>query len=349
MRKYSYCKESLQVTTEQFAAGANDSNVRRISHQSRHNQLFFSHTLFSLASELFVIFLFFQSLDTETMGKRKIGEFTYYSCDYTGLPMRSSNCYIPSYSKAGKFVKQGSYCCWEAVIAATENDANVKELVDEIVGCSIAAAPSQSALAWLSDTGAISTIGEFLAACDDPNKPVNVIEITVDGRCTEAVLARRVYLGFAHRFTTVRKKGKEKAYEVCYNGVGAPNAVATQYFKQELSGTVYIALKSKELAIQDRSRYLPIDIESFKSMFQTQRKRKIEALDVVQYEEAKVEMKNELMQFESASSASTKTPGDLAKASAMPSATGQEIANLVRMKEAELVPPPLCRQKSVRH
>ena len=92
-------------------------------------------------------------------------------------------------------------------------------------------------------TGAIANIDEFLAACDDPNKPVHVIEIAVDGRLTEAVIARRAYTGFMHRFTTMRKKGKEKAYEVCFNGVGAPNTVATQYFKQELSGNVYVALR----------------------------------------------------------------------------------------------------------
>ncbi len=283
------------------------------------------------------------------MGKRKIGDYVYYQCDYTGMPMRTSNCYIPSYSKAGKLVKQGSYCCWEAVIAAANGDSNVQELVDGIVGCTVAPAPAQTTLSWLSELGGIMNIDEFLAACDDPNKPVNVIEIAVDGRLTEAVIARRAYLGFAHRFTTLRKKGKEKAYEVCFNGVGAPNTVATQYFKQELSGTVYIALKSKELAIQERARYLPLDIESFKSMFQTSRKRKVEAYDETQYENVKSEMNRELMQVELAASCSTKTPMDLAKAATMPSATGAEIANLVRMQDASaLLPPMLCRQKSVR-
>ena len=278
------------------------------------------------------------------MGKRKINDIVYYQCDYTGMPMRTSNCYIPSYSKAGKLVKQGSYCCWEAVIAATNGDPNVQSLVDEIVGCAIAPAPEQQSLAWLSETGSISSIDEFLAACDDPNKPVHVIEIAVDGRLTEAVIARRAYLGFAHRFTTMRKKGKEKAYEVCFNAVGSPNTLATQYFRQELSGTVYVALKSKELAIKERSRYLPLNIESFTSMF-ANRKRKVDALDKSTYDNMKTEMTKELMQVEQRAAQDSMRPEDLAKAASMPPASGAEIASLLRMG-GEL-PPPLRRQPTV--
>jgi len=282
------------------------------------------------------------------MGKRKIKDIVYYQCDYTGMPMRSSNCYIPSYSVAGKLLKHGSYCCWEAVIAASNGDKNVQALVDEIVGCAVAKAPDQCTLSWLSETGAIASIDEFLDACDDPNKPVHVIEISVDGRLTEAVIARRAYAGFTHRFTTMRKKGKEKAYEVCFNGVGAPNTVATQYFKQELSGNVYVALKSKELAIKERSRYLPLDIESFKTMF-TSRKRKIEALDTSDYENLKNEMNNELKRVEAQASHATQRPTDLAKAALMPPALGSEIAALIRMQmdDPSLVPPPLRRQMAV--
>lgn len=280
------------------------------------------------------------------MGKRKMNEIVYYQCDYTGMPMRTSNCYMPSYSVTGKLLKHGSYCCWEAVIAASGGDTNVQALVDEIVGCAVAKAPDQCTLSWLSETGAITSIDEFLAACDDPNKPVRVIEIAVDGRLTEAVIARCAYLSFTHRFTTMRKKGKEKAYEICFNGVGAPNTLATQYFKQELSGNVYVALKSKELAIKERSRYLPLDIESFKTMF-TSRKRKVDALDKSDYESVKTEMKNELMRVEAQAAQASEKPTDLAKAALIPPASGAEIASLLRMQEEGLLPPPLHRQRAV--
>jgi hypothetical protein len=265
------------------------------------------------------------------MGKRKINDIVYYQCDYTGMPMRTSNCYIPSLSATGKLLKHGSYCCWEAVIAASGGDTNVQKLVDEIVGCAVAKAPDQCTLSWLSETGAIANIDEFLAACDDPNKPVHVIEIAVDGRLTEAVIARRAYMSFTHRF----------------NGVGAPNTVATQYFKQELSGTVYVALKSKELAIKERSRYLPLDIESFKAMFSS-RKRKVDALDKSDYESVKTEMNNELMRVEAQAAQATQKPTDLAKAAQMPPASGLEMAALARMMEdPPSVPPPLRRQLAV--
>jgi hypothetical protein len=282
------------------------------------------------------------------MGKRKIGDYEYWQCDYTGFPMKNSNCYMPSYSKNGKLVKQGSYCCWEAVIAASNGDTNVQEYVNEIVGCTVAPAPNQSSLAWLNDSGPLMSIDEFLAACDDPNKPISVLEISVDGRLTEAVMNRRAFLGFSHRFTTLRKKVKDKAYEVAFNGVGLPNATATQFFKQELSGNVYVALKSRELAIQDRARYLPVDIESFTANFQTNRKRKVEVFDEDEFAKVKKQMTKELMVVENASSAETMTPMDLAKASVMPSASGREIANLVRMQsDAEVLPPRLVRQNAV--
>jgi hypothetical protein len=52
------------------------------------------------------------------MGKRKIHGVTYYQCDYTGLPMRNSYCYVPTWKEDGRMTKQGSYCCWEAVLAS---------------------------------------------------------------------------------------------------------------------------------------------------------------------------------------------------------------------------------------
>ena len=39
------------------------------------------------------------------MGKRKMNDLVYYQCDYTGMPMRTSNCCMPSYSVAGKLLK----------------------------------------------------------------------------------------------------------------------------------------------------------------------------------------------------------------------------------------------------
>jgi hypothetical protein len=42
------------------------------------------------------------------MGKRKLHGITYYQCDWSGLPMRATNCYMPTWS-GHKLVKHGSY------------------------------------------------------------------------------------------------------------------------------------------------------------------------------------------------------------------------------------------------
>ena len=54
---------------------------------------------------------------------------------------------------------------------------------------------------------------------------------------------------------------------MCFLGEGPPNATATQYFKQALHGPVYVALRSSELAIQERTRYLDLNLEIFSSVF----------------------------------------------------------------------------------
>ena len=50
------------------------------------------------------------------MGKRKMHGLSYYQCDWTGFPMRNSNCYLPDY-RDGVLQKRGHYCNWEAVQA----------------------------------------------------------------------------------------------------------------------------------------------------------------------------------------------------------------------------------------
>jgi hypothetical protein len=281
------------------------------------------------------------------MGKRKIHGVTYYQCDYTGLPMRNSYCYVPSWKEDGRMTKQGSYCCWEAVLAATAaspHAAEIKKYVEELVGCELSQAPPTTELAWLNETGRITTIDSFLCACEIPFKPVHVVEIDVDGRLTHAVLARRAWNGFAHRFTTTRKKGKEKTFEVCFLGEGPANPTATQYFKQALFGPIYVALKSNELAIQERTRYLDLNLDLFSSVF-LPRKRKEPGLEKKEYESVKEEMQQELMQVEAAASAAALPPSQLAKAAVMPCASGAEIALLY---PPPLVPPLPGRQLAVR-
>jgi hypothetical protein len=53
------------------------------------------------------------------MGKRKMHGYTFYQCDWTGYPMRATNCYMPVWTN-DKMTKRGSYCNWESVLAHAE-------------------------------------------------------------------------------------------------------------------------------------------------------------------------------------------------------------------------------------
>ena len=57
--------------------------------------------------------------------------YTFYQCDWTGYPMRATNCYMPVWTN-DKMVKRGSYCNWESVLAHSQflhdnNDASAAQ------------------------------------------------------------------------------------------------------------------------------------------------------------------------------------------------------------------------------
>jgi len=54
------------------------------------------------------------------MGKRKMHGYTFYQCDWTGFPMRATNCYMPVWTN-DKMLKRGSYCNWESVLAHAQH------------------------------------------------------------------------------------------------------------------------------------------------------------------------------------------------------------------------------------
>jgi hypothetical protein len=63
------------------------------------------------------------------MGKRKLNDRTFYVCDWTGLPMRDVNCFIPLQIN-NKIQRKGMFCCWEAALAyAAEKYADAVEQV----------------------------------------------------------------------------------------------------------------------------------------------------------------------------------------------------------------------------
>ena len=64
------------------------------------------------------------------MGKRKLHNLSYYQCDWTGFPMRKSNCYMPDF-RDGHLFKRGHYCNWEAVVAHARHMYEVDKSLED--------------------------------------------------------------------------------------------------------------------------------------------------------------------------------------------------------------------------
>ena len=87
------------------------------------------------------------------MGKRKMHGYTFYQCDWTGYPMRATNCYLPVWVNE-KMSKRGSYCNWESVLAhayhlySNDKDGdgesqlmNVKKYIHDLTGMELPEEP----------------------------------------------------------------------------------------------------------------------------------------------------------------------------------------------------------------
>lgn len=310
------------------------------------------------------------------MGKRKMHAQTYFQCDWTGLPMRQTNCYMPDWNETGKLVKYGSYTCWEAVVAhAVElNDPNlvttqsgklqkVREYINSLVGCNVKPAPHWSKLAWFNrdDTsgGTYESPKEFLTACCDEEAPVVAVRMMSDGTTHEVMCSKDdVVSKFAahltkpfnlqgpiwtpQSFQTVRKKtqSKERDLTVFYwpfkNGLPF-NQTASNLFKMQIYGDILMVQQTKEPCFLPRERYINYFNSTFLEQFPTKSKRKESTLTTTDYAIAKEQMVSELQHVEQLASACASEPGELAKASVCPPPSGKELADLLR---AQGVPPP---------
>lgn len=189
------------------------------------------------------------------MGKRKLHGQTYFQCDWTGLPMRQTNCYMPDWTDTNKLLKHGSYACWEAVVAHAEEQLldmtkdgsdlparaaklkRIQEHIDDLVGQSVKAAPHWSKFAWFakSEHDTIQSPKQFLDACCKQEAPVVAVRLPADGSahevhcdaaCVEARFAKHLTKPYnvsgppPHEpqcFQTVRKKAnKERDLTVFY-------------------------------------------------------------------------------------------------------------------------------------
>ena len=308
------------------------------------------------------------------MGKRKIHGQTYYQCDWTGLPMRQTNCYLPTWNAEGKLTKHGSYTCWESVVSHAHQmhvadeitDFQVQKIlayIDGVVGCKVYHAPHWDELAWFTEGGRYISPSAFMRACDDEvaRTPLTAVHIAADGStkevtCTAAEakdkfvahltvpITEHIEGSAPQGFQTARKKSaKDRELTVFYwplkNGLPF-NQTASNIFKMHIYGDVLLVQHAKETCFMPRERLVNYTMTNFAEQFNSnKRKLKDTAVD---YATAKAQMETELRQVEAQASAGASLPCELAKGSVLEHPTGKELAQLMKARGYS---PPRKRPK----
>jgi len=290
-------------------------------------------------------------------------EATYFHCDWTGQPMRASNCYMPVWSSDGsrtKVAKHGSYCNWESVVAHAaelyetsqpELYERIYEYVAELTGTKVVRAPHWSRLAWFAkdDQDTLPTIRAFQALCES-DLPISIIVIEPDGKTIEQTVSQKeAQANFAQAiglhaseiatFVTTRKKVKDQ--EICvFHSMpthGLPeNPTATAMLKINMRGRVVLAMRTKELCFVERLRYKTFTLEQLSTIFGSKKRTResMQSMTADDYAAQRVHMESTLTAVEQYAAASASAPSQLAMGAILPVATGKEIAHLARLVEA---------------
>jgi hypothetical protein len=303
------------------------------------------------------------------MGKRKIHDtITYYTCDWTALPMSETNCYMPSWkvdaaNSVSKLVKHGSYLNWECVVAhaiyLNKDVERVRAHIDALVGAVVEPAPPLSRFDWLGGkvdfvVGCIRSHTELHAECTRPTSSIMAVRILASDASVVEVLCNQEAVDakfepFLTRPYTIpeqcdgpqklmplkKSPSREHQLAVYYwpfkNGLPL-NATASNLFKMQIYGDVLITKQTKEPSHLPRERFVNYSIADYFGQFTApKRAKKVDqqAISAAAYTALKQEMQGDLNAVEHASSSLATKPGELAKASTLPVPSGRELADLV--------------------
>lgn len=305
------------------------------------------------------------------MGKRKLHMTTFYQCEWTGFPMKSPHCYMPTWSPNGKTIKKGSYCNWEAVVAhaswllenhvqgtpglTPEEHMRVLEHIEFITGTNPNPAPHYNDLQHTK--GSLDAIG-YHKACVKMAGPVTAVKITPTGETFETILTPDDQGSFdfqlyMHRpyicstplqtFHSMRKKGASKGTDRdlsvwYYASKDLPhNPTASNLFKMQLYGDVLLVQQSREASFLPRERYVSFNKKQFEEQFQKRKRARATdppSLSPAAYAELKVEMQNNLNAIEQTASASAVRPQEMSKALSLDPTNGKSLAQKVRARAA---------------
>ena len=309
------------------------------------------------------------------MGKRKLHTTAFFQCDWTGYPMKTTNCFMPYWvdgdKATGKLSKKGSYCNWESVLAHATYLAeelkedhteqwlrDVREYVQEqTASTNVSLAPNFEDLSHFKGN---MTMQQFHDACCIQVEAIPAVKISQAGDITEISLNPDEYgtITLSKHFTTpppeepiffcsTRKSraGNNKELTVYHYSVKNPHApinqVATNRFKMQLHGDVILAHISKEPSFFPRKRYAPYYKSLFEEQFIRKKKRShdVQALGTDEYDAMHTMMQNELNQVECTLTASSAIPSEVGKLLKMPPSCGRKIA--CKMKELRDMQVPL--------
>jgi len=275
------------------------------------------------------------------MGKRKLHDLSFYQCDWTGLPMNASNCYMPSWSSSAdkKLVKRGSYSNWESVLAhaqhrydvdkqiETEELERIRDHVAGVVGAVPERAPHYSEMDYM---GGHLSKEEFHSKCCYETGELTCVCIRPDGLVEEQTIDSNDgnfdTLSLGEMISPVRK-ASQSTLAVFYKGVGQRNEIASSIFKLKMDGEVTVLRVSKESCFMPRTRFVNYSLSEFNDEFGKKKRAPSVGMTKEEYGEAKKGMQRDAARFEANVSSGTLPPVDMSRVKKSKYLTGKQLAD----------------------
>ena len=284
------------------------------------------------------------------MGKRKLCEGkSYFSCDYTGFPMGSSNCYMPSWDATGRVQKKGNYCNWESVHAAAvqglERDdpelAKIREHLIEVCGKLPEEAPPQSSLQHIKgDTEGVKfDEREWHVECCRVKDEITAVKLCADGGveqvCIDSNDGSYDTLTKCFSKAVIPRKGKTTPDVAVYwdqtkNLADTLNLKAEMILKQRIYGDAYLVHVKEELCFTKRERLTDFSFADYEANFVRKKKQRVVVKGVTSEQYS-----------ENVFTSKAKNPSSLSAVSRMPPSDGRKLAQIHPQ------PPPVRRTDSV--
>jgi hypothetical protein len=299
------------------------------------------------------------------MGKRKLHHSIYYQCDWTGFPMKSAHCFMPSWTNNGKLIRRGCYCNWESVVAHAAAMVAAQEMtetehtrvlahIEGVVGVPVHPAPHYDNLSHQKGT---MNVNDYHRACTAPTGPLVCVKIPTTDAPHEVIIpmedGRYNFENFMHKpynllaapncFHTARKNKNDRDLTVWYYPGRVdlpPNPTASALFKLQLFGDVLIVQQSRENSFLPRTRYIGYTRAQFDDHFQKKKRRapaEPQCVTPEAYEAMRTKMQAQLNAFEATVSAAATTPAAISKVQTKAPTTGANLAK--KLKERGVVPP----------